>query len=133
MEGEKRYESFEEFWPFYVREHSNKWTRRFHFVGTTAAVSLLGVAAIKRRPALVPLALVAGYGPAWISHFFIEKNRPATFKYPLWSLLADFKMWGKIARGRMDREVARATAPAATQASAPTNGVAHHAENAPVA
>jgi hypothetical protein len=132
MEGEKRYESFEEFWPFYVREHSNKWTRRFHFVGTTAAVTLLGTALIKRKPALIPLALVAGYGPAWVSHFFIEKNRPATFKYPLWSLLADFKMWGKMARGRMDREVARATAPA-RQPAAPSNGVGHHDQDAPVA
>ena len=133
MEGEKRYESFEEFWPFYVGEHANKWTRRLHFVGTTAAVSVLGTALIKRRPALIPLALVAGYGPAWFSHFFIEKNRPATFKYPLWSLLADFKMWGKMARGKMDREVERATAPAKEEASVGSNGVSHHGQDAPSA
>jgi hypothetical protein len=120
-----RIETFEEFWPFYVREHSKKATRILHFVGTTTAVAVLGMAAVKRRPALVPLALVCGYGPAWIGHFFVEKNRPATFKYPLWSLLADFKMWSKMARGRMDREVERAMA-AAQQKEAPQNGVGGH-------
>ena len=50
---------------------------------------------------------VSGYGFAWYSHFFIEKNRPATFNYPLWSLLGDFKMFGLMCRGRMDAEVKR--------------------------
>jgi hypothetical protein len=100
-------ESFEEFWPFYVREHSRKATRLFHFVGTTAA-GLTGLAAIAlRKPALVPLGLVLGYGPAWVSHFFIEKNRPASFKYPLWSFAADWVMWSKMLRGTMDAEVER--------------------------
>ena len=125
MDGEKRYKSFKEFWPHYVREHSNKTNRWLHFVGTTTAVSILGYAAINRRPALIPLALVAGYGPAWIGHFFIEKNRPATFTYPTWSLLADFKMWSKIARGKMDRAVERAMATRDAE-DAPSNGVAHH-------
>jgi hypothetical protein len=102
-----RIESFEKFWPFYVREHRKKTTRVLHFVGTTAAVATLGIAAIKRKPALVAAALVVGYGPAWIGHFFVEKNRPATFKYPLWSLLSDFRMWGKMASGTMDAEVER--------------------------
>lgn len=122
-----RIESFEEFWPFYVLEHANKTNRRLHFVGTTAAVAVLGAAAIRRQPALIPLALVAGYGPAWVGHFFVEKNRPASFKYPLWSLIGDFKMWGKTLRGTMDREVERmqarrtqseANAKAATKVSA---------------
>jgi hypothetical protein len=125
MEGEKRYQTFREFWPHYVREHSKKSNRQLHFVGTTTAVAVLGYAAIARKPALIPLALVAGYGPAWIGHFFIEKNRPATFQYPLWSLLADFKMWSKMARGKMDRAVERAMA-TADRAEAPSNGVAHH-------
>ncbi|NUP07621.1 MAG: DUF962 domain-containing protein [Polyangiaceae bacterium] len=122
-----RFQSFEEFWPYYVLEHSKKANRMLHFAGTTAAVVTLGVAAIKRKPALIPLALVAGYGPAWIGHFFVEKNRPATFKYPLWSLLADFRMWGKTIRGTMNREVERQTAKRqkAEEVHAPTNGVAH--------
>ena len=91
-------------------EHSLKATRVLHFVGTTSAAAMLGAAIATRNPKLVPLALVAGYGPAWISHFFIQKNRPATFKYPLWSLLADFKMWTMIASGTMDAEVEKAMA-----------------------
>lgn len=106
----ERLASFEAFWPYYVGEHSAEWTRRLHFVGTTAAGLCLASAIATRRPALVLGALVAGYGPAWASHFFVEKNRPATFTYPLWSLLADFKMWSMIARGRMDAEVARVVA-----------------------
>ena len=105
-----RIKSFEEFWPFYVREHSNKSTRVLHFIGTTAAVTTLGAALATRKASLIPLALVAGYGPAWISHFFIQKNRPASFKYPLWSLLGDFKMLGKMAKGTMDAEVERCMA-----------------------
>lgn len=102
-----RYRSFEEFWPFYVLEHENKLNRRLHFIGTTSALAVLGAALIKKNPALIPLALVAGYGPAWVGHFIIQKNRPATFKYPLWSLMGDFRMWGKTLRGTMDREVER--------------------------
>jgi hypothetical protein len=104
----KRIGSFEEFWPFYVREHSKKTTRTIHFVGTTAVMALLGYAAIRRKTWPLFVAPFVGYGPAWFSHFFIEGNRPATFKYPLWSLKADFVMWSKIARGTMDEEVARA-------------------------
>lgn len=124
-----RIHSFEEFWPFYVLEHEKKATRVLHFIGTTAAITVLGAAAITKRPALVPLALVAGYGPAWISHFFIEGNRPATFKYPLWSLKADLIMWGKMIAGTMDAEVeaAKKRRDEATpeEVSAPVNGVAH--------
>ncbi|MFO0556170.1 MAG: DUF962 domain-containing protein [Polyangiaceae bacterium] len=120
----ERISTFEEFWPFYVREHSKKSTRTLHFVGTTAAVAVLGYAAAKKRPELVPLALVAGYGPAWFSHFFIEGNRPATFKYPLWSLLADFRMWGKMLNGSMDAEVERVMAKRTT-VDVPANGVPH--------
>lgn len=103
----KRIGTFEEFWPFYVKEHADPKTRKFHFVGTTAVVGLLSAAVLMRKGWPVALAPLAGYGPAWVSHFFIEKNKPASFKYPLWSLVADFKMWGKIATGTMDEEVAR--------------------------
>lgn len=117
----KDIQSFEEFWPFYVREHSKKATRVFHFVGTTAA-GLTALAAIAlRRPALIPVALVAGYGPAWVSHFFIEKNKPASFKYPLWSFAADWVMWSKMLKGTMDAEVERVMA-------ANSNGQGHAEE-----
>lgn len=102
---EKRFESFEEFWPFYVREHRKKLTRQLHFIGTTAALGCLATGVLTRQKWLLALAPVAGYGPAWFSHFVIEKNKPATFKYPLWSLAADFVMWGKTIAGTMDDEV----------------------------
>jgi hypothetical protein len=107
---EKRIESFDEFWPFYVREHSNKLTRQMHFVGTSLAVACVAGALVGRKHWLLLAAPIAGYGPAWISHFFIEKNRPASFKYPLWSLQADLVMWGKMLAGTMDGEVERVLA-----------------------
>jgi hypothetical protein len=104
----KRYETFEEFWPYYVREHGKKLTRQFHFVGTSLALGCFAGGLLTRHKWLLLVAPVAGYGPAWISHFFIEKNRPATFTYPRWSLMADFVMWGKMIAGTMDDEVAAA-------------------------
>jgi hypothetical protein len=105
-----RFRTFDEFWPYYVREHSKPLTRKFHFVGTAAAMGFVAAAVKLRRPSLLAAAMVAGYGPAWVSHFFIEKNKPATFQYPLWSLLSDFKMFGMMLRGEMDAEVARVMA-----------------------
>ena len=125
----ERFDSFEEFWPFYVREHSKKLTRQLHFAGTTAALCCLAGGLLGRRPWLIALAPVAGYGPAWLSHLLIQKNRPATFRHPLFSLAADFVMWGKMIAGTMDDEVAavlevdRSVAPAAprpTPATDPT-------------
>ncbi|MEZ4372965.1 MAG: Mpo1-like protein [Polyangiaceae bacterium] len=103
----KRFESFEEFWPYYVREHKNKLTRRFHFVGTGMALGCAVGGLLTGRKSLLLLAPVMGYGPAWISHFFIEKNKPATFDYPTYSLLADFVMFAKMVNGTMDAEVER--------------------------
>ena len=126
-EASKRMETFEEFWPFYVKEHASPETRRYHFVGTTAVIGLLGTAVLLRKSWPLLLAPVAGYGPAWVSHFFIEKNKPASFKYPLWSLLADFKMWGLVASGQMDAEIARiyeADAAAAAPVPAPAEAAA---------
>src|SRR5581483_6234039 len=92
VEAGARIESFRAFWPFYLGQHRRWATRLLHYVGTSAALALAAAAPLLHRPKLALIALVAGYGPAWIAHFFVEKNRPATFRYPLWSLLADFKM-----------------------------------------
>ena len=100
-------ETFEQFWDFYVGEHKEKATRILHFVGTTAAMGCVATGLLTKRRWLILVALLAGYGPAWFSHFFIEKNKPATFKYPLWSLQADFIMWWKMVQGTMDAEVER--------------------------
>ncbi len=104
--SQDRIKSFEEFWPFYVREHSLLSTRIMHFVGTTLAFVVIGAAIAMQMWWLLLLAPVAGYGMAWISHFGIEKNKPASFKYPLWSFIADMKLWALMATGRMGAEVA---------------------------
>ncbi|MBX3190612.1 MAG: DUF962 domain-containing protein [Labilithrix sp.] len=105
--ADREMKSFEEFWPFYVKEHSKKATRLFHFVGTTAAMGCVAGGLLTKRRWLLALAPVVGYGPAWISHFFIEKNKPASFKYPLWSFKADLVMWSKMIRFQMSDEVER--------------------------
>ena len=91
--------TFDEFWPYYVAEHRNATNRKLHFAGTTFGLLCLGGAA--RDPRLLLVGLIGAYGLAWIGHFFFEKNRPATFKHPLLSLRADFKMYGLMWRGRM--------------------------------
>ncbi|MFI5288212.1 MAG: Mpo1-like protein [Polyangia bacterium] len=106
---EKRYTSFEEFWPYYVREHSNPLNRKLHFIGTSLALGCAAGAATGQFW-LWPAVPVVGYGFAWVGHFFVEKNRPATFTYPLWSLMGDFVMWKKMLTGQMDAEVERALA-----------------------
>ena len=108
--SERRIETYEEFWPFYVREHSNKTSRRLHFVGSTGALVCLAMAIAKRDPKYILAGLVSGYGGAWIGHFGFEKNTPATFKYPLWSFVSDWKMYAKILTGTMDAEVERCIA-----------------------
>jgi hypothetical protein len=115
--GEPDFQSFDEFWPFYVKEHQKKATRMLHFAGTTAAMGCLAGAAIFKSRWLLLAAPVVGYGPSWIGHYFIEKNRPATFSHPLWSLRADLLMWSKMVRGEMDAEVERVLAEDAKRAA----------------
>lgn len=103
-----RLTSFEEFWPFYVSQHSRPSTRALHFAGTTMVLGSLAAAVVLASPWWVLAAFVLGYGPAWIGHFFFEKNRPATFTYPLWSLRGDFRMYWMMLTGRMGPEVDRA-------------------------
>jgi hypothetical protein len=99
--------NYTEFWDFYVREHSKPMTRYLHFVGTTLGLVLLAWFVSSGRWFYFPVFFVVGYGFAWFAHFVIEKNRPATFKYPLWSFVSDFKMIWYMLTGRMDREVER--------------------------
>jgi hypothetical protein len=111
--SKRQYNTFTEFWPHYVAEHSLPRTRMLHLVGTSVAVGCFAYFIATGRWWLIPFALVPGYGAAWIGHFFIEKNRPATFQYPLWSFMGDYKMIWLMLTGRMDREVERWTKTAA--------------------
>jgi len=104
------YRSFEEFWPFYVKEHTQKANRVLHFAGTSIGLACLAGGLLTKRRWLLALAPVAGYGGAWIGHFFVEHNKPASWRYPLWSFRADFVMWWKIVRREMDAEVERVLA-----------------------
>jgi hypothetical protein len=99
--------NFAEFWPHYVLAHRHPLTRGFHLVGTVLGWSVLAAAVALRRLWLVPLAVVLPYPVVWFSHFFIEKNRPATFGHPAWSWLADQRMVALMLRGKMDQEVRR--------------------------
>ena len=100
--------SYAEFWPYYLREHSRPATRAWHYFGTSLVLALLAAAAVLRNPWLLAVAVIAGYAPAWIGHFGIEKNHPATFRHPLWSLASDFRMYGAWLSGRIGGELERA-------------------------
>jgi len=106
--AQRHYRTFAEFWPFYLREHSQPRTRAFHYVGSTLALGCLMAALLMLDLRLVLAALAAGYFFAWLSHAVIERNRPATFTYPLWSLIADFRMFFLFIAGRLGPELRRA-------------------------
>jgi hypothetical protein len=97
----RQYTTFAEFWPFYLREHSKASTRALHYVGTSLVVLIAVVAVVAGRWGWLIALPVAGYFFAWVAHFGVEKNRPATFTYPMWSLAADFKMWALWLSGRL--------------------------------
>lgn len=103
-----RIETFDDFWLYYLREHAKPRTRALHYLGTSLAV--LGIVAfiLTANPWALAVVPVAGYGPAWIAHFFVEKNRPATFTYPLWSLAGDFRMTLSWLTGHIAEDLERA-------------------------
>ena len=100
--NEREFRSFAEFWPYYRSEHSKSATRVLHGVGILAAIGSMVLVLAIGKWWLFPLALVPGYGLAWVGHFFIEKNRPATFAHPLWSFLGDWKMLALMLTGRLE-------------------------------
>lgn len=98
---DKRIKTYREFYKFYLNEHSNKYCKLLHVTGTTLVLALVIAAVYYNSAKLLILVPVAGYGFAWTGHFFFEKNKPATFKYPLWSFISDFKMYYEIISGKL--------------------------------
>ena len=96
-----RYRSFAEFYPFYLAEHRNRACRRLHFVGSALVLVIVALAIGVRDPRWLLAAPLAGYGFAWVGHFAFEKNRPATFQHPLYSLMGDWVMFRDILIGRI--------------------------------
>lgn len=88
-----KFSNFQQFWPFYLSQHRNRMNRFMHLAGASTGLTLGFFLALQDQLLYaVIVMLVAGYGLSWIGHFFFEKNRPATFKYPIYSFFADIKM-----------------------------------------
>jgi len=93
--ADREFTDFEDFWPFYLSEHSNRTCRALHIVGTSGSLICLVLLLVTLNPYYFFAALACGYGCAWVGHFIFEGNRPATFKHPLWSFRGDLRMWWK--------------------------------------
>lgn len=96
----QRYTSFKEFYPYYLSEHQNTTSRVLHFIGTALLIIVAIAAVLSGEYVWLLLVPVIGYGFAWVGHFFFERNKPATFKYPFYSLASDFKLFFDILRGK---------------------------------
>lgn len=100
MTDTPRFQSFAEFYPYYLSEHTDPRCRALHYMGSTLVIALLVFAIVTGRYATLWLLPIVGYGFAWFGHFFIERNRPATFQYPLYSFLGDWVMLKDFLLGR---------------------------------
>ena len=96
----KEFNSFEEFYPYYIDEHKNKYNKLLHFIGTSLSLCFIIALIITGEPKHIFYALLTGYAFAWTGHFFIEKNKPATFYFPIYSLFGDWKMFTEILQGK---------------------------------
>ncbi len=119
--------TFEDFWPYYVRQHANETNRTLHVVGMTLAMGSVAAGLVTRRASFFLAAPVFGYGLAWVGHFVVEGNKPATFTHPLWSLRGDLVMWWKTLNGTMNAEVERIVSSNGVHAEAVAEAVAPQA------
>ena len=95
------FSSFKQFYPFYLGEHANRTTRRLHFLGSALALVCLVALLATGDPWWLAGAAIAGYGFAWFAHLVFEKNRPATFRHPLYSFMGDWVMFWQILTGKI--------------------------------
>ena len=100
--------TYDAFWPYYLREHARPATRGLHYLGTAIGLALLAAAGMAGNPWLVLPAVVSGYAFAWLAHLLVERNRPATFTYPVWSLISDFRMFFLWLGGQLGPELRKA-------------------------
>lgn len=96
-----RIQTYKEFWPFYLKQHSKRETRLWHAAGTSLGIALAGTMWVSGHARWMWLALVPAYALAWYSHFYVEHNRPATFQYPIWSFVSDFRMLAWMLLGKL--------------------------------
>lgn len=96
-----KFESFKDFFPYYLAEHANPTCRKLHYIGTCLASSLLIISLWQQAWGFIPLFFIIGYGFAWTGHAFFERNKPATFDYPLWSFFGDYKMFWLAITGQL--------------------------------
>ena len=99
----QQFNSFSEFYPYYLGEHSDPRSRKLHYIGSAIAPAVLLIALFTGPLWLLALVPVSGYFFAWVGHFFLEKNKPATFTHPLWSLMGDYKMLWQALTGTLDK------------------------------
>ena len=97
----KKYTSFAEFYPFYLSQHQHTICRRLHFIGSLLIIMLIGFSVLTSHYTLLWFTPLLGYGFAWVGHVFFEKNKPATFTYPVYSLFGDWVMFKDILLGKI--------------------------------
>ena len=95
------FSTFREFYPFYLSEHGNRSCRRLHFVGSSLALGCIVSLILTGNPWWLLIGLLCGYGFAWMGHFGFEKNRPASFRQPVFSFMGDWVMYRDILTGRI--------------------------------
>ena len=97
--------SYDDFWPIYLREHLNPICRTLHYIGSSLAIICLSAFAVTFNVMWLLVGVVGAYGFAWIGHFAFEKNRPATFQYPVWSFVSDWRMFGRFLAGKLSADL----------------------------
>ena len=112
----RQYTTFNQFWPHYLREHAKPGTRMSHYIGTGLGLIAIATAVLTGNWLLILLVPLLGYSFAWVSHAFVERNKPATFTYPVWSLMSDYKMFFLALSGRLAPELEKAGVTASAEA-----------------